>query len=724
MTMWSGLAAMVLGALVATQTLAPAVAVAQQQDGSAAQPFTLKVSTDIVLTNIVVRDKKTGEVVKGLKASDFTILENNKPQQIRSFDYENVDQAALLAEKNTVSGKAATIADLVNRDFAADPKALHDHRLMVFFFDLSSMQPEDVDRAVDSAVDFVNKKMQPADLVALVSLDTGLTMDQDFTADKTTLLRGLSKYGGTEGTGFTAGGTTGSTDSTGDDASSYAADDSEYAALNTDRELYAIESIAKSLERVDGRKSMLYFSGGLTRQGVENQASIRAATNQAAKANMAIYSIDTRGLEALPPVGNASTGSLRGTSAYSGAAMQNQLNSNFASQETLGTLAKDTGGKFFGDSNDFAPAFQQVQHDTEAYYILGFKSTDPARDGRFRHLTIKVNRKDVKLEYRPGYYAPADFKHATSEDREVALTEEMRSDLPATDVPVYLQALYFKLDNGQFYVPVSLLVPGSAIPFLKNGDKDKANLDVVGQVKNAQGIVVGNVRDTVKLALNEDEHVKQKNIQYSTGFELAPGKYELKFVVRENQTGAMGSFLTELNVPDFKKQTFLKLSSVVLASQRVPNKAKNPVSPLVRDGEEWVPNLAHVFRQDQHLYFLYEVYDPAHRKGDPLPATPNGLGRRPPIDGVRVLTSIEFLLGGVKVYETPLVEATTINQPQRGAVAFQFDVPLAPLKPGDYVCQVNVIDDAGGSYSFPRMAVRVSAAAPVATPAPEVKPGE
>jgi VWFA-related protein len=724
MTMRNGLAAMVLGALVATQTLAPALAAAQQQDGSASQPFTLKVSTDIVLTNVVVRDKKTGEVVKGLKASDFTILENNKPQQIRSFDYENVDQAALLAEKSTVSGKAATIADLVNRDFADDPKALHDHRLMVFFFDLSSMQPEDVDRAVDSAVDFVNKKMQPADLVALVSLDTGLTMDQDFTADKTTLLRGLSKYGGTEGTGFTAGGTTGSTDSTGDDASSYAADDSEYAALNTDRELYAIESIAKSLERVDGRKSMLYFSGGLTRQGVENQASIRAATNQAAKANMAIYSIDTRGLEALPPVGNASTGSLRGTSAYSGAAMQNQLNSNFASQETLGTLAKDTGGKFFGDSNDFAPAFQQVQHDTEAYYILGFKSTDPTRDGRFRHLTIKVNRKDVKLEYRPGYYAPADFKHATSEDREVALTEEMRSDLPATDVPVYLQALYFKLDNGQFYVPVSLLVPGSAIPFLKNGDKDKANLDVVGQVKNVQGIVVGNVRDTVKLALNEDEHVKQKNIQYSTGFELAPGKYELKFVVRENQTGAMGSFLTELNVPDFKKQTFLKLSSVVLASQRVPSKAKNPVSPLVRDGEEWVPNLAHVFRQDQHLYFLYEVYDPAHRKSDPLPATPAGLGRRPPIGGVRVLTSIEFLLGGVKVYETPLVEATAINQPQRGAVSFQFDVPLAPLKPGDYVCQINVIDDAGGSYSFPRMAVRVSAAAPVATPASESKPGQ
>jgi VWFA-related protein len=723
-------AAVVMGALVGAQTLAPALAAAQEQgqaQSASGQTYVIHANADIVLTNVVVRDKKTGAVVKGLKASDFTVLENGKPQSIRSFDFQNVDDAAVLAEKNsTVSGKA-TIAEMLNRDLAADPKDLHDHRLMVFFFDLSSMQPEDVDRAVDSAVDFVNKKMQPADLVALVSLDTGLTMDQDFTADKTALLRGLSRYGGTEGTGFTAGGTTGSTDGTADDTSSYAADDSEYAALNTDRELYAIESIAKSLERVDGRKSMLYFSGGLTRQGIENQASIRTATNEAVKANMAIYSVDTRGLQALPPVGDASTGSLRGTVSYSGQAMQNNLNGNYASQETLGTLASDTGGKFFGDSNDFAPAFSQVQHDTEAYYILGFKSTNAARDGSFRHLTVKLNNKDlkdVKLEYRPGYYAPADFQHSKTEDREAQLTEQMRSDLPATDVPLYLQALYFRLENGQFFVPVSLIVPGSAIPFLKNGDKDKANLDVVGQVKNAQGIIVGNVRETVKLALNEAEHVKQKNIQYSTGFTLAPGKYHLKFVVRENQTGAMGSFETDLNVPDFKKAP-LKMSSVVLASQRIPNNAKKTVNPLVRDGVEWVPNIPHVFRQDQHLYFMYEVYDPAHQKGEAAPpATGPGLGRRPSISGVRVLTSIEFMLGGVKVYETPLVEATAINSPDRGAVSFQFDVPLAQLKPGDYLCQVNVIDDAGGSFSFPQLALRVSAAAPaVPVVGPAATPG-
>ncbi len=675
-----------------------------QQQESPAGTFTLKVQTDIVLTNVVVRDKKTGEVVKGLKESDFSILENGKPQKIATFDYQNVNEAAVLQEKSTVTGKAS-IADLLNNNFAASPAQLKDHRLIVMFFDLSSMQPEDIDRAVESAQDYVNKKMQPADLVALVSMATGLSMDQDFTADKAALLKGLGKYNGTEGTGFANGNEGGNSAATADDASSFSADDSEYNALNTDRELYAIRTIAKSLERVDQKKSLLYFSGGLTRQGIENQASMRAATNEAVKANMAIYSVDSRGLEAMPPVGNASTGSLRGTAAYNGGAMQNNLNANFGSQETLATLSSDTGGKAFFDSNDFAPAFQQIQHDTEAYYILGFHSTDTRRDGSYRHLTVKLNRSDAKIEYRPGYYAPADFQHQKTEDREQALTEQMQSDLPATDVAVYLQALYFRMEENKFFIPISLIVPGSQIHSVKNGDRDKANIDIMGQVKNAQGIIVGNVRDNVKLALDAAQQVQKKNIQYSTGFTLAPGKYHLKFVVRENQTGAMGSFETDLQVPDLKKVP-LKLSSIVLASQRVPNSGKKTVSPLVRDGVEWIPNVPHVFRQDQHLYFLYEVYDPTKQKGEAEPAASPGLTRR---EGgpVRVLTSIEFLSGGVKVYETPLVEAKTVNIPERGAVAFQFDVPLSQLKPGTYVCQVNVIDDAGGSFSFPRIALMV-----------------
>jgi hypothetical protein len=223
-------------------------------------------------------------------------------------------------------------------------------------------------------------------------------------------------------------------------------------------------------------------------------------------------------------------------------------------------------------------------------------------------------------------------------------------------------------------------------------------------VKDAQGITVGNVRQTVKLAVDASAEVQRKNIQYSTGFTLAPGRYHLKFVVRENQTGNMGSFETDIQVPDLKKAP-LKMSSVVLASQRTPSTEKHSASPLVRDGLEWVPNVAHVFRQDQHLYFLYEVYDPAKDKGVKGEA-------------VKLLTNIEFVNNGTKVYETPLVTAVAVNDAEHNAVVFQFDVPLAQLKPGTYLCQVNVIDDAGGSFMFPRLALKVTA--PVANRAPAV----
>ena len=703
--------------MVATLALAPGAQPALAQ--SSGQPpeaqvsntpqagFVLKMNGELVLTNVIVRDAKTGELVVGLKQSDFTIQENGKPQQIATFDFESVDKAAPLNEA-TVSGLAAG-ASGSKAVVVARPEELRNHRLIVMFFDLTSMQPEDLDRSVDAARDFLKNKMQVADLVALVSLDTTLKVDQDFTADKDALTKEVGAYNGTEGQGFAQGATANSNQV--EDTTGYTPDESEYNDINTDRELFALRAVAKSLEKIGEKKSLLYFSGGISRDGIENQASLRAAINAAVRANLAIYSVDTRGLQAISPLGDASTGSLRGTGAYNGGALTNNMNANFATQETMATLSSDTGGKAFFDSNDFAPAFAQVQRDTSAYYAVGFHSSNPLRDGRYRKLTIKVSRPGVKLEYRPGYYAPADFKHQGQEDRERELEEQLASDLPATDMAVYMDAMYFRLDENRFYVPVSLIVPGSQIPFVKGGDKDKATLDIIGSVIDEGKRPIGHARETVKLNLDAALQARQKNIQYTTSFNLPPGKYELKFVVRENQTGQMGSFEAEITLPEMKKAP-LKMSSIVLASMRRPSKQQ---SLLVRAGQEYVPNISHVFRQDQHLYLLYEVYSPAREK----PAADAPRGTKP---GINVLSSLELMQGATKVYETPLARATAINVEGRDAVAIELDVPLAGLKPGSYLCQLNVIDDAQGSFAFPRFAVLVREPVLVRDPAPAQPP--
>ena len=672
--------------------------------------FVLKMNGELVLTNVVVRDAKTGEVVEGLKASDFSIFENGKQQHMDSFDFESVDRATPLNEA-TVNGLAAGAAGSGGKAVVvARPEDLRNHRLIVMFFDLTSMQPEDLDRSVLAAQQFLKQKMQPADLVALVSLSGTLKVDQDFTADKNALINEVAVYNGTEGQGFAEGANANSNQA--EDATGYTPDESEYNDLNTDRELFALRAVAKSLEKITEKKSLLYFSGGISRDGIENQASLRAAINAAVRANLAIYSVDTRGLQAISPLGDASTGSLRGTGAYNGGALANNMNANFATQEVMATLSTDTGGKAFFDSNDFAPAFAQVERDTSAYYAIGFRSTNPLRDGRYRKLTIKIDRPGVKLEYRPGYYAPADFQHSGHEDRERELEEQLASDLPATEMAVYMDAMYFRLDDNRFFMPVSLIVPGSQIPLVKGGDNDsprRATLDIIGAVIDEAKRPIGHARETVKLNFDPSLQARQKNIEYTTSFNLPPGKYRMKFVVRENQTGRMGSFEAEITLPDMKKSP-LKMSSIVLASMRQPTKKE---SPLVRGGEEYVPNISHVFRQDQHLYLLYEIYSPAREKA----AADAPKGTKP---GINLLSSLELIQGSTKVYETPLVQARAINVEGRDAVAIELDVPLAALKPGPYICQLNVVDDAAGSFAFPRFAVLVrepSALAPATQPA-------
>ncbi len=353
----------------ASQPAAPAQN-SQQQPGG----FVMKVNAELVLTNVVARDTKTGELVRGLKQSDFSVYENGKQQQIATFDFQSVDMAAPLNEA-TVSGLAAGTKGPGNKAVVvARPEDLRNHRLIVMFFDLTSMQPEDLERSVDAARDFLKKKMAPADLVALVSLGDTLKVDQDFTADKDALWNEVGIYNGTQGQGFAQGANANSNQV--EDTTGYTPDESEYNDLNTDRELFALRAISKALEKISEKKSLLYFSGGISRDGIENQASLRAAINAAVRANLAIYSVDTRGLQAISPLGDASTGSLRGTGAYNGGALQNNMNQNFATQEVMATLSSDTGGKAFFDSNDFAPAFAQVQRDTSAYYAIGFHSSE------------------------------------------------------------------------------------------------------------------------------------------------------------------------------------------------------------------------------------------------------------------------------------------------------------------------------------------------------------
>src|SRR5712672_4408751 len=175
---------------------------ASQQTQQPQQPqYRVRVTSELVLVNVVVRDKK-GNLITDLKKDDFTLLEDGKRQAISTFDFENVDELKTAgAAEATVSGAAPAGALLRSNEQPASLNA-RDRRLMLLFFDFSGMQPEDIERSVGAAKKFVQTRMQPADMIAVVSLSTNMRIDLDFSDDKTKVLSVMSSYTSGVGDGF------------------------------------------------------------------------------------------------------------------------------------------------------------------------------------------------------------------------------------------------------------------------------------------------------------------------------------------------------------------------------------------------------------------------------------------------------------------------------------------------------------------------------------------
>jgi VWFA-related protein len=666
------------------------------QQPAPAQAPSFRTGVNLVLVDVVVRDR-SGAIVRGLTADDFELLEDGVRQQILTFAFEDIGRNAPPIEKTSTLAAIATAsapAVAESPDTPAHPLTSDEvagHRLLTLLFDTSSMQPEEVQKAVDSATSWVDRDMSPADLVAVAAINSSLQVLNDFTSSKEQVRAVLSRFAATDGTAFSA--VDSSTAAT-DEASTTATDDvtavdqsaQELDTFNNDVRLRALRTLAEALQPIQQKKAIIYFSSGMQRSGTDNQVELRRAVNAAVRANVAIYPVDARGLQAIVPGGSARQGSRGGLSAFTGSAVAGQFEQFAAQQETLTSLASDTGGTAFTDSNDFGEAFARVERDISSYYILGFSSTNSSKDGRFRRLTVRVrNRSNVRIDAKNGYYADRDFAHTAKTDREVVLMEQLGAPIPATDVPVFVTAGWFRLAADKYYVPISVAVPGSAVPV----STDKVTLDVAGFIRDERGFPVGRVRDTLTVPPASAGSLATRQVLYQTGVTLPPGRFSVKIVVRENSNGQMGTFETPIVVPELK-QSPVKMSSVVLGTQLQSVAARKTTSPLVRDGVELVPNLTHIVGHDQTLYFYYEVYDPASESNGPL-----------------LRTNLVFYRGKVKVLETPVVVRTTVDATERHAAVFQFEVSAARFKPGLYTCQVSVIDAVAGRFAFPRLQMYV-----------------
>ena len=658
---------------------------------------TIRSTVNLVEIDVQVTDRD-GKPIKGLKQEQFSISEDGKLQKVSTFEYNDIER---IETAGTIADAPISIALGAVVSPETVKAVVRDHRMIVLFFDLTSLQPEDLLRSTHSAEKYIREQMTPADLVGVVAFGNTLKVIANFTNDRDLLQQSVEALvpgheAALASLADAATAANGETLVSEDTGAAFTADDTEFNIFNTDRKLAAIESICEVLDGIPGKKSLIQFTGGITQTGEENRSELIAATNSANRSNVSIYAVDSHGLLTATPGGDASMGASGGNAMFTGATVVSQSQSRQDSRETLATLAGDTGGRSFFDVGDFGKVFQSVQNDTSGYYLVGYYSTDSKRDGSWRRIQVKLDQlpAGAHIRAREGYYAPKDFGVFTTEDRERQLEEAFRSDTPEVELPLAVETAQFRLDRNQVFVPISAKLAASALQWAQKRGSHETAFDFAAEVRDAKtNSVVGALRDTITVKIDTEhfQDLQQKSLVYQGGIILPPGEYKLKFLARENQSGRIGTFEDGLSVPP-PQPDHLQLSTVLLSSQvettqktaEVKTKAagkdaKMKSSPLDVGGEHIVPSVTRVFTDQQTLYVFFQAYLPEKT------------------DAAGVRAGLVFFRNGQRLSDTPMVEPAEFDQKTRTA-SFRISLPLAGLNSGRYTVQAIVVD-AGTPYA-------------------------
>lgn len=691
----------ILFSMILTGTLSARAQVVGQNAQSGDKTLTFSVKSNLVIEAVNVKNKQ-GKSIKGLTAKDFTVAENGVEQHISFCEYQELPVALDLSNKKAVPEDVTVYNRLAVTQIAPEKPGdvrYKDKRLIALYFDLTSMPPEDKVRALEAAEKFIRTQMTTADLVSIMRYGGGsVDVLQDFTDDHNRLLSILETL--IVGENQQAEDTTDDA-AAADTGAAFGQDNSEFNLFNTDRQLSALQTAAKMLGRLSEKKVLIYFASGLMLHGVDNQAQLHATEDEAIRSGVSFWPIDARGLVAEAPLGDATQGSPGNAAMYSGTAALAVTTRMQQSQDTMFALAGDTGGKALLDYNDLTRGIVQAQQSTTSYYILGYYTTNTDLDGRFRKIKISVNPElAANLDYRQGYYAGKKFSAFTAADKERQLEDALMLGDPVTDLTIAMEINYFQLNRAEYFVPVVVKIPGRELALAKKRGAQHTLIDFLLEVKDTVGgnVTVQNMRDNVNIKLSDATaaELAKRPVEYDTGFTLLPGRYSIKFLARDDETGRIGTFETVFTIPNLNRvNKQVAISSVVLSGQRADLKdaiynaskqkelaKEDAANPLVLNGEKLIPSVTRVFSKGHDLYVYLQAYEQGVTSVQPL------------------IAFVSFYQGQTKVFETQPMEAGNAMNNSVKTLPLRFTIGLNALPPGEYDCQVSVLDPAGQKTIF------------------------
>jgi hypothetical protein len=390
------------------------------------------------------------------------------------------------------------------------------------------------------------------------------------------------------------------------------------------------------------------------------------------------------------------------------------------------SLAADTGGKALFDNNDLTRGIVQAQHAITDYYIVGYYTTNTAQNGKFRRVKITVGEpSDASLAYREGYYANKEFAKFTAADKERQLEDALMLGDPITDLTIAMEIDYFQLNRAEYFVPIMVKIPGRELALAKKFGAEHTLIDFVCEIKDvAGGFTVTNNRDNVDIKLTDAtaQQLAKVPIEYDSGYTLLPGRYSIKFLARDDETGRMGTYQTEFTIPNLNKETVkVPISSVVLSSQRVntrdalynatrgkksaENDAKNP---LVQEGLKLIPSVTRVFNTAREMNVYLQAYATGGQAAANAPTAAGASSTTATVQQVAatpkpassLIAFVTLYKDGKRAFESKPLAATPEVGSRLGVTPFSFHLGLGDLAAGRYDCQISVLDPAGKRVAF------------------------
>jgi VWFA-related protein len=660
----------------------------------------LRITTELVQTDVVVTDK-SDQIVSDLKLGDFEVFDNGKKQDLQFMEFISVDEPG----RTEGSANVARIAPGIDTSVATDPTAADLRRVIGFVVDDVTIPSEDMVRVRTMLLDFVDNKMRNGDLVAIVRTVGGRGLLEQFTTDRQILRRAVNDLGVRTIPPYLA--------SSGDDPgriSSIPAPFGDSTSLDTvnsapstgefegpsegtnqiPRSILALSvsnRVIDSLRQIPGRKNLVLLSGGLpmfdlTRSGAiigDVSQVFRQLTDNATRSGVVINTMDVRGLKTTGAVaafkdtpaksalgGGTFAGSDEDPNFGRGMDTARLGDRSLTEQLTLRILASMTGGVSAVNTNNFAEGLEKVLKRSRGYYRLAYKPTEKF-DNKFHKLDVKVRRSGVQVFSGEGYVARQD-RSSASATKEEQILKASASPLARRDLDVAAELQYTFSNTNQADLTINAFINARKLDFKKVGDKYHASFDVVGFVFDQLGKSRGGISQTVNSDLSEESYRRAlaTGLGYSASTRLPPGYYQVRLVIREAESGKMGTVSRYFEVPDLSQRQ-LTMSSVMLYQ----------INPGATDPEDKTPQqlpATRVISRKNDLRYATVVYNAKMEGGKP-----------------QVTSRLIISAAGKVLFQEPAQAVTSLGK-ESGQLVRLGQLALAKVPPGRYVLTLVVTD--------------------------------